>query len=126
MRFPAAGHDVPVEVTFRAEGGSEIWTRSFAGKRFSSAQRAGRGRSERLLAERFGPLTFDMALVVKDRQLHLIPRRWSVLGLPMPASLGPRGIAYESEENGRFHFHVEIALPVIGLIVRYRGWLVPD
>jgi hypothetical protein len=35
----------------------------------------------------------------------------------------PRGIAREYEANGRFHFDVPIALPLIGLLVHYRGWL---
>ena len=33
--------------------------------------------------------------------------------------------AYESADDGRFNFHVEIRLPLIGSIVRYRGWLMP-
>jgi len=28
-------------------------------------------------------------------------------------------------QDGRFRFHVEIGLPLLGLIVAYRGWLVP-
>ncbi len=32
---------------------------------------------------------------------------------------------YESAEGGRFQFHVEIRLPLFGLIVGYRGWLLP-
>jgi len=28
-------------------------------------------------------------------------------------------------DGGRFNFHVEIGLPLIGRIVRYRGWLMP-
>jgi hypothetical protein len=124
--FPRAGRSVPVEVTFRRGDGEETWTRSFAGKRFSSTQSEGRGRSGGLLTEWFGPLAFAMALVVKEGRLHLVPRRWSFLGLPMPRSLVPRGLAYESEENGRFHFYVEISLPLVGLVVRYRGWLAPQ
>lgn len=29
----------------------------------------------------------------------------------------------EWEEDGSFHFDVPIALPLIGLVVHYRGWL---
>jgi hypothetical protein len=36
----------------------------------------------------------------------------------------PHVTAYESVEEGRFRFHVEIKLPLVGLVVRYRGWLV--
>ncbi len=38
----------------------------------------------------------------------------------------PRGDSCEFVEAGRFHFHVEIDHPFTGLIVRYRGWLVPN
>ncbi|RUU44713.1 DUF4166 domain-containing protein [Mesorhizobium sp. M6A.T.Ca.TU.002.02.2.1] len=40
--------------------------------------------------------------------------------------LCPRSTSFESVENGRFRFHVEISHPLTGLIVRYRGWLEPS
>jgi hypothetical protein len=55
-----------------------------------------------------------------------VVRRWSACGIPLPRALAPRGDSYEFVEAGRFHFHVEIATPITGLIVRYRGWLVPQ
>jgi len=86
----------------------------------------GRGRFEQLLWERFGPLNFGMALVWKSERLRFVVRRWSACGIPLPRALAPRGDSYEFVEAGRFHFHVEIATPITGLIVRYRGWLVPQ
>jgi hypothetical protein len=88
-------------------------------------QFAGHGRCDRLLCESFGPATFGLALVIDDGKLRLVLRRWSVLGLPLPLTLAPRADAYESADDGRFNFHVEIAQPLTGLIVRYRGWLRP-
>ena len=38
---------------------------------------------------------------------------------------GPWSRAFERAEEGRFHFYVEIGHPLTGLIVRYRGWLIP-
>jgi hypothetical protein len=125
FHFPAAGNDVPVEVTFASRDGGEIWRRSFAGRAFASTQSEGRGRFDKLIAERFGPFTFGLALVLEESRLCLVVRRWSFLGLPLPLSFAPRGQSYETVENGRFHFHVEIGHPLTGLIVRYRGWLVP-
>jgi hypothetical protein len=123
--FPSAGCDVPVRVTFASKGGRELWTREFAGRPFSSLQEEGRGRFERLLCESFGPFAFGLALVVDRKKLKLIPRRWSAFGIPMPRAWVPSGEAYETADDGRFNFHVEISLPLVGLIVRYRGWLVP-
>jgi hypothetical protein len=123
--FPKAGEDVPVTVTFRVEEGREHWRRTFGDGSFESTQEEGRGRFDRLLCEKFGPFSIGLALVVEDARLRLVVRRWSCAGLPLPAAWAPRGEAYESAEDGRFRFHVEIAHPLTGLIVGYRGWLVP-
>jgi hypothetical protein len=123
MGFPQAGQDLPVQVVFRPERGGEVWTRTFADTSFSSLQTEGRGASERLLSERLGPFTFGIGLVLDGDRLRLITRRWSLLGLPLPVFLAPRGSSYEYAADGRFWFHVEIAHPLTGLIVRYHGWL---
>jgi hypothetical protein len=123
MGFPAAGHQVPVQVVFTPGAGGECWTRTFAGRSFTSFQSAGRGTSGHLLRERFGPLTFDLALVVEGAKLCLVVRRWSLWGLPLPLLLAPGGDSYETVIDDRFHFHVEIRHRLIGLIVNYRGWL---
>src|SRR5262249_13045194 len=120
-----AAKDVPVRVIFRRDGGREIWRRDFAGRGFSSVQEEGRGKFERLLCERFGPFAFGLALVIENGRLRLIVRRWTMFGIPLPLALAPGGEAYESADDDRFNFHVEIAHRLIGLIVRYRGWLVP-
>jgi hypothetical protein len=123
--FPKAAADTPIRVGFEAARGGETWTRTFGGRSFASRQCAGRGRSEGLLCERFGPLTFAIALLPVDAKLKLVLRRWSAFGLPLPLWLCPRSNAYETAAEGRFHFHVEITHPLTGLIVRYRGWLLP-
>lgn len=116
---------IPVRVRFDADGGAETWIRTFGAQSFSSRQFAGQGRSKRLLCERFGPLTFAMALVAEQGKLSLVLRRWCILGLPLPMWLCPRSTSHETVRDGRFRFHVEISHPLTGLIVRYRGWLEP-
>ena len=123
--FPKAGDDVPVTVTFQLRDGKEIWRRAFDGRVMQSTQEEGKGRFERLLCERFGPFAFGLALVVEGERMNLVVRRWTAFGIPMPRSWAPGGEAYEHAADGRFNFHVEIALPLIGTVVRYRGWLVP-
>ncbi len=124
--FPKAGADVPVTVTFSPDQGIERWTRDFGGRRFTSWQRRGAGRNEALLVERFGVIEVALALLVEGDRLLLVPRRWSLLGVPLPKTLLPRGTTFETEVDGRFVFNVEIAAPGVGLIVNYRGWLQPD
>lgn len=125
FRFPEQGKEVPVRVVFRDAPEGELWHRTFNGKSFSSTQFEGKGRFERLIVERFGPFKFGLALVFEDERLKLVIRRWSFLGLPLPLALTPGGETYEFVENGRFCFNVEIRFAMTGLIVRYRGWLVP-
>jgi hypothetical protein len=125
MGFPKAATHIPVTVAFDPENGGERWTRDFGGRRFASLQSRGVGRNEYLLVERFGPLSFAMALTAEEDRLHLIPRRWSAFGIPMPRWLLPNGTSFETEVEGRFRFDVEIAAPFIGLIVSYRGSLDP-
>jgi len=126
MRFPESGSDVPVEVTVEPSGKGERWTRNFNGRCFSSLQTPGQGRNAHLIQERFGPITVALALVIEADRLYLVARRWSCLGLPLPGFLLPSGRSFETETAGRFCFDVEIALPLIGLIVAYRGQLQPD
>ena len=121
--FPRAGEDVPVKVEFKLENGRERWTRTFAGHAFHSTQEQGQGRFAWLVCERFGPLCAGMALVLDADKLRLVVRRWSVFGIPLPLWLAPGGDSYAAD--GRFHFHVEIGHPFTGLIVAYKGWLVP-
>jgi hypothetical protein len=125
LGFPPAGRDIPVTVTFRADAEREIWQRTFGDNAFASMQESGRGRFARLVCERFGPFCFGLALVLEDDRLRLLLRGWSVAGLPLPAAWAPRTQAFEFADNGRFHFHVEIDHPLMGLMVRYRGSLKP-
>ena len=124
--FPRPADDIAVTVTLAREDGVETWTRSFAGSTFQSKQQEGEGRYAGLIVERFGLTGFGMAVVVEGCRLGLVLRRWDILGLPMPRWLMPHVTAGEHADDGRFHFLVDIALPVLGRLVRYEGWLLQD
>jgi hypothetical protein len=121
--FPPGAEEVSVEVTMCAEQGREFWQRDFAGHAFSSCLSEGRGRYTPLLREQFGPLRFAMALVLDSDRLNYVPRGWTFLGIPMPNSLMPKGEMCEFVADEKFHFKVEINVPIIGHIVTYQGWL---
>ena len=125
LRFPKAGQDVPVEVELSVKRRVETWVRRFDGKEFRSTQEYGTGRYEGLIVEKFGPMSFGLALVEEDGNLYLILRRWDMFGLVMPKWLAPRIVAFEHAARDRFNFSVKMSLPLIGLIVAYRGWLEP-
>ena len=119
--FPPTGAHV-VRVTFAASPAGERWTRDFGGHRFSSHLTEAGGR----VVERFGPYRFSFELVNEDGGLSMRMTNWSFVGLPMPMRLAPRAVAREWQQDGAFHFHVELALPLVGDVVRYSGWLEPD
>jgi hypothetical protein len=121
--FPRTGEQVPVKVSFQRRGDGELWQRDFAGRKFSTFQYEGRGHADKLLVETFGPVTFWMALVLKDEKLNLITRRASVFGIPLPLALSPNSSVYEYADADDFCFHVEVRHWLTGLIVRYEGKL---
>jgi hypothetical protein len=121
--FPRAGAHVPVKVSFHRMEDGELWQRDFAGRKFSTFQSEGQGYADKLLVERFGPVTFWMALVLKQGELHYVTRRWSIFGIPLPLVFAPNSTVYESADGDDFCFHVEVKHWLIGLLVRYEGKL---
>ena len=121
--FPQTGEHVPVKVSFKRRHGGELWHRDFGGRKFSTFQSEGRGYADRLLVESFGPVTFWMALVLKQGELHSVTRRWSIFGIPLPLGLAPKASVYESADGDDFCFHVEVKHWLMGLIVQYQGRL---
>ena len=79
-----------------------------------------------MLVERFGVLRFGFDLPSDGEGLAMSLKRWWIGPMPLPAILAPRSPAREWTETGVFQFDVPIRAPLIGLIVRYRGWLKPD
>ena len=123
--FPAAGQDVPVTVEMRADRDGEIWTRTIGGRKFRSHLAPVLG-TRHTVTERFGPVTFDLRLVASADGLDLVASRGRLGPLPLPRWLLPQSNARERvDAQGRFTFDVPIALPGIGRLVHYRGWLVP-
>ena len=118
--FPPAGEH-ELHVGFRLRNCTETWTRDFSGSRFTS--RLSRRGSR--LVEHFGPLHFGFRLEGDGSGLTMHISRWWLGPVPMPLALAPRSLAREWEEDGRFQFDVPIALPLIGQLVHYRGWLIP-
>ena len=126
--FPPAAADVPVWVCIEAIEGGEAWTRSFAGRRFCSRMAAAAGVSAGGgLEERFGPFAFRLRVAADAGGLMMQVGGWRIGPIPMPRRLAPRASAREwVDEHGRFRFDVTIALPMVGRLVRYAGWLEPE
>jgi len=121
--FPPSATDIPVTVTISCIDDHEQWDRDFDGHTFSSVLSVGKGRLSNLVCERFGAAKFGMALSLEDGRLNYVPRGWTFLGIPMPRWLAPQGTMCEYVEDEKFHFHVEIKMPIVGHVVTYKGFL---
>lgn len=106
-----------VEVQPTAEG--ERWTRQFDGRQMSSSLTA----DGALLIERLGPLRLVFRLHAAARGIRWQLRSLRLFGLPLPRALAGDVWAQESAEGGHYHFDVGARLPLIGLLVAYRGRL---
>ena len=130
LGFPKAGKKVPVCVSVERQVDQdngdlilETWTRNFDGRRFSSELGCQRDGG---FVEKFGPLTFNIGLDVKENCLVMPVIGWKFAFIPLPKFLAPRSQASESiDVHGRFQFDVKLTLPLLGLFAHYRGWLVP-
>ncbi|MCY1128549.1 DUF4166 domain-containing protein [Frigidibacter sp. RF13] len=126
LGFPPASPDVAVMVEMERRGKLEHWLRRFGDRRFRSVLSV-KGRGGAGARERFGPMSFDIALAVAGELLSYPVTAGRFLGLPLPRFLLPVSETSEGvDERGRATFDVKISHPVSGLIVHYRGWLSPD
>ncbi len=108
-----------IQVGIEASADGETWTRRFPAHVMRSSLFLDRGR----LGEWLGPMRFRYRLEPEGgRLLWSVERAW-LLFLPLPRALFRGVVASESVDDGRYTFDVAAALPVIGLLVHYRGWL---
>ncbi|MBU2993980.1 DUF4166 domain-containing protein [Octadecabacter sp. 1_MG-2023] len=120
--FPATTDDIEVEVTKTRYKNGEKWLRRFGRSTFKSFLRP----TPNGMSERFGLLTFDLDLHVRDARLHFPVKGGRIGWIPLPRFLLPESIANEAEIDGVFHFDVLLKAPTGATLVHYKGWLRPD
>jgi hypothetical protein len=119
--LPPAGDDQPIEVSIECNHHGEVWTRRFGNRRMTSYLSA-QGTT---LVEYLGPTRFKFMLAY-DATTQVINWRLinvRAMGIPLPVSWFDAVTASESVNNGRYGFDVAAALPIVGLLVKYKGWL---
>ena len=120
--LPRAQQDVPVLVEFTCDPRAETWKRDFGGARMASRVTLRDG----LLRERLGPVQFRFALHANDGAIWWTVASARLCGvLPLPAALFDGVRCREHEQDGRYRFEVDAALPGVGRVIRYSGWLEP-
>lgn len=120
--FPKAQSDCEAEVSIDADGERSVWRRRIGGHGFASV--LSRPRTGGRVSERFGPLSMDLTLTPENGRLVYRVEGWRAGPIPLPKALGPSTVAFEEvDAQGRFVFDVTITAPLVGRLVRYRGWL---
>jgi hypothetical protein len=122
-QFPAAASESPISVEFEMRGAGEVWTRRVGGRVMRSRQYIGARGARGSVVEQFGALAFDLGFAMVGGRIDLVLTGARLLGIPLPRACWPRIKASERAEGDRFQFDVEIGLPLVGRLVRYRGWL---
>lgn len=112
-------HAGAIEVDIDADRDGETWIRRFG----RGAMRSRLRERDGLIHERLGPMAFAFALERVDDGLIWRLRSVRALGVALPLSWFDGMHAREFEQDGRYRFDVRAALPGIGLLVHYRGWL---
>jgi len=125
--FPKAGKDINVSIRRVPMGNNlELWERNFKGRKMRSTQAAGSGRKSHMIKETFGPLAVYFTYYKDGDKYSIETRAWRLFGLVMPRFLCPGGDVYEQSKDDKFHFHVELCVPFIGMLVTYIGWFNPE
>ena len=64
---------------------------------------------------------------LERQQTVSVPSLYQQYACPAPFAAGPATVeTRETESGGRYVFTVETSLPLIGMLVAYRGWLLPE
>jgi Domain of unknown function (DUF4166) len=125
--LPKPGRAIETAVVFTSDGkGGEHWQRQFGERRYQSTIVAGNGRDAGLLVERFGLFDLKFRLTPRDDGLHWALAGGRFVGLPLPRWSVPYVDGLESTDGARFTFDIDVTFPVIGWLVHYRGWLIPQ
>lgn len=123
MGFPGTARNASLRVVIEANpDGSENWSRVYPDRVMRSVM-SRPDEASGTVEERFGSLRFRLELHAGKTGLIMTPMaaRWHAI--PLPKWLLPRIEASERADGGRHLFDVAIALPFVGRLVHYRGWL---
>ncbi len=116
---PRTAQSGPIRFVLRARPSSEVWERHFPDRVMKSELRLAGSQ----IVERLGAAQLTFALTGTPEKLAMKLVRMKFLGIPCPSWLMPRVLAEETGAQGRLHFRVEAALPLIGKVASYRGHL---
>lgn len=125
LRMPSPRPDAAIEVEIRQHAGGETWRRRFADAGLESHLRRS-ARWPDAFEERLGMAHLAFALDADAARLRWITREVRALGVRLPLRWF-RGVeAVCGGDDERYRFDVRVRLPLVGLLIAYRGWLEVD
>lgn len=98
----------------------ETWVRHFPTNTMRSRMSLERGE----LTERLGLTRLRFGLAAREGRLVMRLLGLRFLGIPCPRWALPRIVAEETGRDGRLYFEVRAALPLVGQVAGYTGYLV--
>lgn len=119
--FPRSNDALSVSLVVEPGAEREKWRRTFADSIVESWQFDAHG----CLAERFGPLVMYLQARVVARALEVTDVRSTFFGIPLPPFLTPRVHALGIDKDAGIEVTVRIACSPFGLLVEYRGIVIP-
>ncbi|WP_417487087.1 DUF4166 domain-containing protein [Maricaulis sp.] len=119
LGLPRAGQRQSALVKVSTAGSGELLERWYDGRHFATVQ----GRSGVCLTERFGPFKLRFTLRVDAGVLHFDQAGVALWGVELPGPVSPKISATERAEAETHLFDVALSLPLVGLIIHYRGRL---
>lgn len=124
MHLPRPGPKQRIEVTITRHDGRECWSRRFQrGLMQSTLDAVG---TPARLRERLGPVSLRFELRADDSGIDWLLQGVRFLGLPVPRFACGQVQARSESRQGRYAFHIETRLPLLGQLIAYRGYLEHD
>lgn len=123
LNLPAPGPQQTLALTIERHDTRETWTRRFTGRSMQSV--LDRRPGSPLLYERLGPARLGFTLRRDGDAIDWQLRSLHVLGMPIPRALRGRVVSRSGMRDGRYHFLVDVRLPLLGRLIAYDGWLEP-
>ena len=86
----------------------------------------GSGRDQGFLIEHFGLFDLALPIEVAARRIGLVARRLAVPAHSAAALERAAHQCVESADGDRYTFDIDVTFPLIGWLMHYRGWLLPQ
>ncbi len=123
FRMPRSCSESALSTTIELnEDGAETWARYFPDRCMQSRMH-NPDPDNQTIDECFGLFCFTLKLDADEQGLNMFLESGKLLGITLPPFFLPKIVATERADGDKHLFDVSIALPLIGRLVHYSGWL---